>query len=121
STSARNASAKPGARVSSLSAIDRLPEALDPAADLLGSGLQRGTIDDQPGTDVGDMLDHDQTVGLERAAGLDQIDDAARQSKSRGQFHRSRQLDAFRLHAPCCKMPACDLGVLGGDRDVAPA
>ena len=68
----------PGAPLSSLSGIGRLAEALDPAVDLLGAGLERGAVDDEARGDVGDVLDLDQAVGLQGAAGLHQIDDLPR-------------------------------------------
>src|SRR5713101_5407349 len=40
-----------------LCAIDRLAEALDPAADFLRKGLEGGAVDHQPRGHVGNMLD----------------------------------------------------------------
>ena len=42
---------------------DQRAEALDPAADFLGAGLQRRAVDDQARADVGDVLDLDEAVG----------------------------------------------------------
>src|SRR5690242_15899143 len=109
STSARNAASNPAVRASSLSAIDRLPEALDPAPDLLRPGLQRGAVDNEARADIGNVLDHDQSVRLQSAAGLHQIDDAAGEAERRRELHRARQLDAFGLHAARGEMAAGDL------------
>ena len=48
---------------------DRVAEPVDPAADLVGAGLEGGAVDDQARGDVGDMLDLDQPVRPERRAG----------------------------------------------------
>ena len=54
--------------------------------------------------DLGDHLDLDQAVLLQRAARGDQIDDARREAEHRRQFHRAVQLDAFGLHAARLEM-----------------
>src|SRR5438876_1544366 len=72
---------RPAVAAAPLAAIDRLAEALDPAADLAGEGLEGGAIDDQPRGYVGDVLDLDQVVGLQRGAGRHQVDDAAAQAQ----------------------------------------
>src|SRR5262245_9190570 len=92
---------KPGAAASSLlgGGTCDLAEAVDPVADALRLGLERGAIDDETRGDVGDVLDLDQAVLLERAARVDDIDDAMAETKRRRQLHRAGQLHAFRLHA----------------------
>src|SRR3990170_4474177 len=70
------AASKPAAAASSLSGIGRLAEALDPAGQLLRAGLQRRPVHDEPRGHLGDGLDLDQVVGLQRRAGGDQVDDA---------------------------------------------
>ena len=66
STSRANAALKSGSRVESLTGIGRLTdrgaEAFDPATDLFRPGLQRRAVDNQPGADLGDVLDLDQSV-----------------------------------------------------------
>ena len=75
---------KPGAAASSLlGGTGDLAEAVDPAADPLRLRLERGAIDDEARGDVGDVLDLDQAVLLERAAGIDDIDDAMAEAERR--------------------------------------
>src|SRR5262245_33976269 len=71
-SNAENASAKPGARASSLSGIGDL---LDPGRDLAVARLQRRAVDDQPRRHVGDPLDLHQAVRLQRSTGRNEIDD----------------------------------------------
>src|SRR5580704_9607637 len=47
----------------------RLTDRLDPIADLVGPRLQPRAVDNQPRTDIGDVLNLDQPVGLEGRAG----------------------------------------------------
>ncbi len=68
--------------VSSLSGdIGRLAEALEPGSDLLRPRLQRGAVDDEARADLGDALDLDEAVGLQRRAGLHEIDDVATEAE----------------------------------------
>src|SRR5580658_4499795 len=113
--------AKPGALASSLSGIGRLAEALDPAGDFLGAGLERDAIDDEARGDVGDALDLDEAVGAQRRSRLDEVDDLAAQADARRELHGAIELDALRLDAARREMPARDLRVLGGDAQLAPA
>src|SRR5215471_1051783 len=71
--------------------IDRLADALDPEADALGVRLQLRAVDDEPGADIGDVLDLDQIVGLQRLSAGDQIHDAPAEAKAGRQLHRARQ------------------------------
>src|SRR6185503_15972523 len=112
---------KPAAEASSLSGTAHLAEAVDPAADPLRLGLERGAVDDEARGDVGDVLDLDQAVLAQRAAAVDQVDDAMAEAERRRQLHRARELDAFGLHAARGEVTACHLGILGGDAHVAPA
>ena len=48
--------------------------------------LHRRLVDDQSRTDVGNMFQRRQTVGLERIAGIDHIDDVIGQPDQRRQF-----------------------------------
>ncbi len=84
-------------------------------------GLERGAIDDEARGDVGDVLDLDQAVLLERAARIDEVDDAMAEAKRRRQLHGARQLHALGLHAARGEVAARHLGILGGDAHVAPA
>src|SRR5580704_10705329 len=74
------AAANPGAALSSSSGIGRLAETLDPIGNFRRAGLQCGAIDDEARSDVGDMLDLDEAIGAQGAAGRDEIDDLARQA-----------------------------------------
>src|SRR5690242_18679958 len=96
-TSVAKDAAKPGARLSSLRGIGRLAEALDPAAHLLGARLQGGAVDDEARGDVGDVLDLDEAVRLQGAAGLHQIDDLPAEADARRELHGAVELDAFGL------------------------
>src|SRR6185503_11247228 len=109
------AAAKSFALLSSSSGIGRLAETLDPAIHLRRTRLQRGTIDDEARGDVGDMLDLDQAVDAQRAAGRDEIDDLPREPHARGQLHRAVQDDAFGLDAALREMPPRHLGIFGRD------
>src|SRR5438270_8598674 len=93
------AAAKPGAAASSLSGKRRLAETLEPLTDLVGPGLERRPIDDETRGDVGDALDLDQPVGLQRRAGLHKVDDVAREAEAGRQLHGAVELDAFGLDA----------------------
>src|SRR6202040_1730807 len=94
------------------SAANRFAKALDPAADFFGAGLQRRAVDDQPGADLGNPLDLDQTVRLESCAGLHEIDDVMAEPQPRRQFNRTVELDAFRLDTLRGEMPAGNFRVL---------
>src|SRR5258708_20998968 len=117
---AAKSAAKLLARVSSLSGIGGLAEPLDPAGDLVGTGLEGSAVDDEARGDVGDALDLDEPVRLERRAGLHEIDDLPAQSDGGREFHRAVELDALGLDAARSEMPARDLRVLGGDAHMAP-
>ena len=103
------------------SGTTHLAEAVDPAADPLGLRLERGAVDDEARGDVGDVLDLDQPVVAQRAAAVDQVDDAVAEAERGRQLHRARELDAFGLHAARGEVAARHLGILGGDAHVAPA
>src|SRR5262245_48304337 len=97
---AENSASKPGAAASSLlGGMGELAEAVDPVADSLRLGLERSAIDDEARGDVGDVLDLDQAVLLQRAPRIDQVDDAMAEAQRGRQLHRPRQLHAFGLHA----------------------
>src|SRR5581483_4431153 len=96
-------------------------KALDPAADLVGAGLQRRAVNDEAGADIGDVLDLDEAVGLERRAGLHEVDDVAAEAEAGPELDRAVQFDALGLDAARGEMPAGDLWVFGGDAQVAPA
>ena len=74
-----------------------------------------GLVDDEPRTDVGDFFQLHQSVGLERVAGIHQIDDAIGQTRQRRQFHGAIQLDHFGLHALSGIESAGNFHVFGGD------
>ena len=76
--------------------------------------LERRLIDDQARRNVDDVLDRDQVVGLQRAAGGHQIDDGVGQPDQRRQFHRAVELDQVDVHALGGEVLARDLDVLGG-------
>src|SRR6266436_4901867 len=113
-SSPAKSAAKVFARVSSLSGISGLAEPLDPAGDLVGAGLEGSAIDDEARGDVGDALDLDEPVGLERRAGLHEIDDLPAQADGGRELHRTVELDALGLDAARGEMAARDLRVLGG-------
>src|SRR5690606_6395050 len=125
SAKAAKRAAKSRSRLSSLSGmagrLHRVAETLDPGADLVGARLERGPVDDEARGDVGDALDLDQAVGLERPAGRYLLNDATAQVESRLQRHRAGELAAPGLRAARGEMAARDLGVLGGDAHMAPA
>jgi hypothetical protein len=77
--------------------------------------LERGLIDDQARGDRHDVLDRDQLVGLQRAAGGHQVDDGVGQPGQRRQFHRAVELDQVDMHALGGEVLARRLDVLGGD------
>src|SRR5882724_1297272 len=119
---AENSLSKPGAEASSrLGGTADLAEAIDPEADPCRLRLERGAIDDEARGDVGDVLDLDQAVFLERAARIDEVDDAVAEAQRRRQLHGARQLHALGLYAARGEMAARHLGILGGNADVAPA
>src|SRR5262249_19425839 len=119
---AENSFSKPGAEASSLSGdTGDLAESVDPVADPLRLRLERGAIDDEARGDVGDVLDLAQAVLLERAARIDQVDDAMAEPQRRREFHGAGQLHALGLHATSREVAARHLGILGGDAHVAPA
>src|SRR5687767_1955150 len=92
-SSAVNSTSKPGSRLFSLSGTHSLPEAVDPALDLLVACLEGGAVDDETRRHVEDMLDLDQPIGLQRGAGGDQIDDALAEAQRGREFHGAVQLD----------------------------
>src|SRR5687767_809974 len=112
---------KPGAAASSLldgplsGGTGDLAEAVDPAADPFRLRLERGAIDDEARGDVGDLLDLDQAVFLQRAARVDEIDDAMAEAERRRQLHGAGELYALGLDAARRKVPSRHLGILGGD------
>src|SRR6516162_3763720 len=131
SSSLRKAGSNPASRVVSLAGIrllrgyrrpsastDRVAKTLDPTADLFRSGLQRRPVDDQPRADLGERLDLDQTIGLQRRPGLDEIDDVMAEAEMRGELDRAVQLDAFRLNAARGKVAAGHLWVFCSHPDV---
>src|SRR3546814_9117793 len=60
--------------------------------------LEGGAADDQAAADLGDRLDLDQPVFLERAPRRDEIDDARREAQRRRQFNRTVQFDRSEEH-----------------------
>src|SRR5579863_1531575 len=92
--SAWNCASNAGVRVSSSSGIGRLAEFVDPVADLLRPGLERGAVHHQARGDIGNVLDLDEAIGAERGTGLHEIDDAPAEPERRRQLHRAVQLDA---------------------------
>src|SRR3546814_6425476 len=84
---------KSGAAAFSSTGIDGLPEFLEPAADLVRPGLERGAVDHQPRRHPGDHFHFDQAVGLERRAGRAQVDDAPAQAQGRRKLHGTVQLE----------------------------
>src|SRR5207344_3169573 len=113
---------KPGAAASSrLGGTGDLAEAVDPTADPLRLRLERGAIDDEARGDVGDVLDLDQAVFLERAARIDEIDDTMAEAERWRQLHRAGEFHALGLDAARGEVATRHLGILGGDAHVAPA
>ena len=62
-----------------------------------------------------------QAIGLHRRAGRHEIDDAGAQPQRRRQFDRPGQADAFRLDPALREIATRDVGIFGGDDDMAPA
>src|SRR3546814_6274226 len=83
--------------------------------------LEGGAADDQAAADLGDRLDLDQPVFLERAPRRDEIDDARREAQRRRQFHRTVQFDTFGLDAARLEEGARRVRIFGRDANVAPA
>src|SRR5208282_395248 len=108
---------KPAAPAASLSGtgelLGRAPEALDPGADFLRPRLERRAVDDEARGDVGDALDLDEAVRLERPASRDEVDDAPAEAEAGGELHGARELDAFGLHAARREVTPGDLGIFG--------
>ncbi len=60
---------------------------IDDRLQLVMLELERGLVNDQARADIAHVFDGHQIVGLERAAGRNQINDAIGQTDQRGQFH----------------------------------
>src|SRR5687768_12610515 len=88
-------SLKPAARLSSRAGIDRLPEPLDPALDLLGARLERCTVDGEPRADGRDLLDLDEAVRLQRRARRNEVDDTLAQAERGRDLDGAVELEAF--------------------------
>ena len=101
-------------------ASTRLAEAGDQGADGFRPGLERGSVDDEAAGDLRDHFGLLQAVGLQRAAGLDQVDDQAGEAQARRQLHRAVEVDDFGLDPAGGVMLAGDVGVFGGDADARP-
>src|SRR6516162_10268648 len=101
--------------------IDRLADPLDPEAHPPGIRLEGAPVHHQPRTDIGDMLDLDQIVGLERPAAGNEIDDAPAEPEGGGKLHGAGEPDAFGLDPTGREMTPRDLGIFGRDPDMAPA
>jgi hypothetical protein len=78
------------------------------------AGLERGLVDDQARGDLHDLLDLDEVVGAQRAAGGHQVDDRVGQPHQRRELHRAVQLDRVDVHALGGEVLARDGHVLGG-------
>jgi hypothetical protein len=63
------------------------------------------------------VLHRDQAVGLEGAAGGDEVDDDVGQADQRGQLHRAVELDEVDVHALGREVVARGVDVFGGDAD----
>ena len=72
-------------------------------------------VDHQPRADVGDMRQRYQAIGLQRVAGIHDIDNQVGQTDQRRQFHGAVQLDDLDLLAPVGVVAARALHVLGGN------
>src|SRR5579872_4817214 len=118
---AANSDAKVGFPAVSLRGMDGLAETVDEGAHRLGERFERGAIDDEARGDVGDVLDLDETVRFQGTAGLDEIDNLAAKTDARSKLHGAIELDAFRLDPAGREMAAGNLGIFGGDPDMAPA
>src|SRR5260370_20352382 len=79
-SSAAKSAAKLLARVSSLSGIGGLAEPLDPAGDLVSTGLEGSAVDEEARGDFRHALDLDSPSRLERPSGLIQLDDLPAQA-----------------------------------------
>ena len=69
--------------------------------DLFRPGLQRGTVDREPGGDMRDGFDFDEAVGPKRRARRYEVHHPAAQAESRRELQRPVELDAFRLDISC--------------------
>src|SRR5437763_6442882 len=74
-------------------------ERLDDRLQALALELERGLVDHQARRDVHDLLDFDQVVGAQRAAGRDHVHDRIRQADQRRQLHRAVQFNEVDVHA----------------------
>src|SRR5438105_8095700 len=79
-----NVARKPASRVlrraiSSAMSAGHAHQQIDDALHGVALHLHRRTIGDEPGRDVDDVLDFDETISLERVAARDEIDDAVRE------------------------------------------
>src|SRR5690606_19385551 len=79
--------------------------------------LECGLIHHQARADVADVLHGNQSVGLEGAAGGDEVDDDVGQSDQGSELHRTIQLDEVDVHALAGEVFARGVDVLGGDAD----
>src|SRR3569623_3555190 len=99
---------------------DSRSERIDHRLDQVPLELEGGLVHDQARTDIADVLDRNQSVGLERAAGGNEIDDDVGQSDQRRQLHRSLELDEVDVHALPAKWSRAALTYLVATRMRAP-
>ena len=132
-SSAANAASNPSSRVSSRAPCQPAPSG---ASALRGHRAQRsiqsptssgrvlsaGAVDDQARGDVGDMLDLDEAVGAQAWSPVCTRSTMCRHSPMIGASSIAPcRLMTLGLDAARGEMPARDLGIFGGDADMAPA
>ena len=96
---------------------DRRREAIDHGLDQSALELERSLVDHQTRADVADVLNCDEAVGLEGAAGGNEVDDNVGQPDQGGEFHRAVELDEVDVHALGREVVARRIDVFGGDAD----
>src|SRR6185295_730916 len=107
SSKARSCSSNSGALAFRLTGMTgRLSDLLDERLQRLGSGLQRGAVDDETGRNLGDDFNLGQIVGAQRRTAGDQIDNPLAEGEGRCQLDRTGEPDALRAHATPREMPA---------------
>src|SRR3989344_1631137 len=129
SSSRSKSAANPLARVfsrRSLSVLmgDSSDGLLQPADEILQClvfHFHRGLVGHEPGADIGDVLDLDQAVGLQRITGIDQVDNAVGKTHERGELHRAVELDDIGLNALGGEVPLRGFDVFGCDAQPCPA
>src|SRR3989304_7917041 len=97
SKSDAKSAANPALLLSSSRGTGGLAEALDPGADLAVARLESGAVYDKARGHLGDALDLDEPVRLQRPSAGHEVDDALAQAQLGCQLQRAVELDTFGL------------------------